>query len=53
MNFEYLIYLIIILIVLNFLNKKLLKYKKIYVVKIPNKNIGIAINDRLKHAANI
>ena len=30
MNFEYLIYLIIILIVLNFLNKKLLKYKKIY-----------------------
>jgi L-threonylcarbamoyladenylate synthase len=27
-------------------------YKKIYVVKIPNKNIGIAINDRLKHAAS-
>ena len=32
---------------------KKLKYKKIYVVKIPNKNIGLAINDRLKHAANI
>ena len=32
---------------------KKLKYKKIYVVKIPNKNIVIAINDRLKHAANI
>ena len=32
---------------------KKLKYKKIFVVKIPNKNIGIAINDRLKHAANI
>ena len=28
------------------------KYKKIYVVKIPNKDIGIALNDRLKHAAN-
>ena len=27
------------------------KYKKIYVAKIPNKGIGIAINDRLKHAA--
>ena len=26
-------------------------YKKIYVVKIPNKGIGIAINDRLKRAA--
>ena len=28
------------------------QYKKIYVVKIPNKGVGIAINDRLKHAAN-
>jgi L-threonylcarbamoyladenylate synthase len=28
------------------------KYKIIHVVKIPNKGIGIAINDRLKHAAN-
>jgi|TARA_B110000444_G_scaffold234396_1_gene244661 L-threonylcarbamoyladenylate synthase len=28
------------------------KYKKIYVAKIPNKGIGVAINDRLKHAAN-
>jgi L-threonylcarbamoyladenylate synthase len=27
------------------------KYKKIYVVKIPNKKVGIAINDRLKRAA--
>ena len=27
------------------------KYKKIYVAKIPNINIGIAINDRLKHAS--
>ena len=27
------------------------KYKKIYVAKIPEKNIGIAINDRLKHAS--
>ena len=27
-------------------------YKKIYVAKIPNKGIGVAINDRLKHAAN-
>ena len=27
------------------------KYKKIYVSKIPNKDIGIAINDRLKHAS--
>jgi L-threonylcarbamoyladenylate synthase len=27
-------------------------YKKINVVKIPSKGIGIAINDRLKHAAN-
>ena len=27
---------------------KKLKYKKIYVVKIPNFGIGIAINDRLK-----
>ena len=26
-------------------------FKKIYVTKIPNKGIGIAINDRLKRAA--
>ena len=31
---------------------KKLKFKKIYVVKIPNKNIGIAINDRLKRASH-
>ncbi|MFL2889512.1 MAG: L-threonylcarbamoyladenylate synthase [Pelagibacteraceae bacterium] len=31
---------------------KKLKYKKIYVVKIKNKGVGMAINDRLKHAAN-
>ena len=30
---------------------KNLKYKKINVVKIPNQNIGIAINDRLKRAS--
>ena len=30
---------------------KKLKYKKINVVKIPNKRIGIAINDRLRKAA--
>ncbi len=30
---------------------KKLKYKKINVVKIPNKSIGIAINDRLKKAS--
>ncbi len=30
---------------------KKLKYKKINVVKIPNKKIGIAINDRLRKAA--
>ncbi len=30
---------------------KKLKYKKINIVKIPNKNIGIAINDRLKKAS--
>tara|TARA_B100000965_G_scaffold116105_1_gene95886 strand:+ start:126 stop:1079 length:954 start_codon:yes stop_codon:yes gene_type:complete len=30
---------------------KKLNYKKIYVAKIPNKGIGVAINDRLKHAA--
>ena len=35
--------------ILRIIKKK--KYKKIYVAKIPNKNIGIAINDRLKHAA--
>ena len=29
------------------------KYKKIFIVKIPNKNIGVAINDRLKRAANL
>ena len=27
-------------------------FKKIYVVKIPNKGIGVAINNRLQHAAN-
>ena len=31
---------------------KKLNYKKIYVAKIPNKGVGVAINDRLKHAAN-
>ncbi len=31
---------------------KKLKFKKIYVAKIPNKGVGIAINDRLKRAAN-
>ena len=31
---------------------KKLKYKKINIVKIPNKNIGIAINDRLKKASS-
>ena len=30
---------------------KNLKYKKINVIKIPNQNIGIAINDRLKRAS--
>ena len=30
---------------------KNLKYKKIYVIKIPKKGIGIAINDRLKRAS--
>ena len=30
---------------------KKLKYKKINVVKIPNKGIGVAINDRLKKAS--
>ena len=30
---------------------KKLGYKKINIVKIPNKRIGIAINDRLKKAA--
>tara|TARA_A100001011_G_scaffold282751_1_gene292927 strand:+ start:4113 stop:5066 length:954 start_codon:yes stop_codon:yes gene_type:complete len=30
---------------------KKLRFKKIYVVKIPNKGIGIAINDRLKRAS--
>ena len=28
------------------------KYKKIYVAKIPNKGIGIAINDRLRRASD-
>ena len=31
---------------------KNLKYKKIYVKKIPNKGIGLAINDRIKRASN-
>ena len=31
---------------------KNLKYKKIYVAKIPNKGIGIAINDRLRRASD-
>jgi len=31
---------------------KKLKYKKINVVKIPNHDVGIAINDRLKRASN-
>ena len=31
---------------------KKLKFKKIYVVKIPNKSVGIAINDRLKRASH-
>ena len=31
---------------------KNLNFKKIRVVKIPNRDIGIAINDRLKKAAN-
>ena len=31
---------------------KKLGYKKIYVSNIPNKKIGIAINDRIKRAAN-
>ncbi len=31
---------------------KKLKYKKIYVMSIPNKGPGIAINDRLKRASN-
>jgi len=30
---------------------KKLKYKKIYIVKIPNKGIGVAINDRIKRAS--
>ena len=35
-----------------FRNIKEKGFKKIYVVKIPNKGIGIAINDRLKRASN-
>ena len=31
---------------------KSMNFKKIHVVKIPNTGIGVAINDRLKHAAN-
>jgi L-threonylcarbamoyladenylate synthase len=31
---------------------KKLKYKKICVVKIPSKGVGVAINDRLKRASN-
>ena len=31
---------------------KNLKYKRINVAKIPNNKIGVAINDRLKKAAN-
>ena len=31
---------------------KKLNYKKIYITKIPNKGIGIAINDRIKRASN-
>ena len=31
---------------------KKLGYTKIYVSNIPNKKIGIAINDRIKRAAN-
>ena len=31
---------------------KNLNFKKIRVVKIPNRNIGIAINDRLTKASN-
>ena len=34
-----------------FRNIKKKGYKRIYVVKIPNKGIGIAINDRLKRAS--
>ena len=30
---------------------KKLKFKKIYVIKIPNKGPGVAINDRLNRAA--
>ena len=33
------------------INIKRKKYKKIYVMKIPKKGMGIAINDRLKRAA--
>ena len=29
-----------------------MEYKNIYIVKIPNEDIGIAINDRIKRAAN-
>tara|TARA_A100001011_G_scaffold174621_1_gene183289 strand:+ start:931 stop:1884 length:954 start_codon:yes stop_codon:yes gene_type:complete len=31
---------------------KKMKYKKICIIKIPNKDVGIAINNRLKHAAS-
>jgi len=30
---------------------KKLKYKKIYIVKVPNKGIGIALNDRIERAS--
>ena len=28
------------------------KFKKIFIMKIPNRDIGIAINDRIKRASN-
>ena len=31
---------------------KKMNFRKIYVIKIPNKGVGVAINDRLKRAAN-
>jgi len=31
---------------------KKMNFRRIYVIKIPNKGIGVAINDRLKRAAN-
>ena len=35
----------------NFRNIKKKGYRKIYVTKIPDEGIGIAINDRLKRAS--